>query len=121
MEFTTRKETHQLSSRRSLCDGGKPARLQALPFKGAVFLGAGKKRLDGGRTIIANSVFGPDPIDASEFSEFVEDIGRIQRKPSPLQHNFLRINLTVPGTLKKSDKSYTWDTRPRGDDKVSMW
>lgn len=96
-------------------------RLQAMPYKGAVFLGAGKKRLDGGRTIIANSVFGPDPIDASEFSEFVEDIGRIQRKPSPLQHNFLRINLTVPGTLKKLDKSYTWDTRPRGDDKVSMW
>lgn len=96
----------------------KPARAEELPFDGATFWGVPN---DGGQRWMCNSVMGPDPIEVGEYSEFIEDMNVVRRPPSPLQHNFLRVNLCVPGTLEKAERPYTWDTRPRGSDKVTMW
>ena len=89
-----------------------------LPFQGATFWGVPD---DGGQRWLCNSVMGPDPIRIEDYTNFIHNVQTLQVPPSPLQHNFLRLNLTVPGTLTMADKPYTWPTRPRGHDKVTMW
>ena len=95
-----------------------PARAGELPFEGCTFWGIPN---GDGQRWLCNSVMGPDPIQLADYSEFISHARIAGRPPSPLQHNFLRVNLTVPGTLIKKDKPYTWGMRPRGNDKVTMW
>ncbi len=92
-------------------------RARELPFHGATFYGVPD---DNGQRWLCNSVMGPDPLSIDDYSQFIESMRTIQSH-TPLKHNFLRVNLTVPGTLEKQEKPYTWDTRPRGSDRVTMW
>ena len=96
------------------------SRVDDLPFTGAVFFGKADSGTIGGPDVLQNSVFNPDRAELENYSQFVRDVRFIQQSPSKLQHNFLRINV-VPGTLVQKDEPYTWDTRPRGHDMVTMW
>jgi hypothetical protein len=95
-------------------------RVARLPFDGAVFDGEDNRHLGSGEGILNISVFGPDELKLENYSQFIESTRRISSPPSPLRTNFLRIT-TVPGTLERKQTPYDWDSRPRRNEKVTMW
>ena len=93
------------------------ARLDELPFEGAVFFGTDSN----GQKWISNGVFSPDRMSYDDYAEFIEASKVVSATPSPLTDNFLRVNTCVPGTLDPKDEPYVWDNRPRPDESVTMW
>lgn len=96
-----------------------PDRLRKLPFDGAVWFGQ-DNRHNMERPIV-NSVFGPDKLTYEDYSDFVESAREICRPPSVLPDNFLRVNLSVPGTLERRGEPFNWENSPTSDEPVQMW
>lgn len=101
--------------------GQNPARIEDLPFEGAVFLGKANDKREHAAEYLCNAVMGPQRMTVDDYVDFITAMKRIHQPPSRLQHNFLRVNLCVPGTLTPRKDPYTWESRPRGDDRVTMW
>jgi hypothetical protein len=93
-------------------------RVEQQPFEGAVFFGTADSGNEGW---VVNNVFGPRRIDVEDYAGFIEAGQTLRDAGAKLSHNFLRVNLCAPGTLKPADEPYTWETMPRRDEPVTMW